>query len=64
MIWARPTAEVNGIWGGYTGVGAKTVIPSQAHAKFTFRLVGKQDPPFLLGGKLSCILGLRMPRSE
>ena len=44
QIWARPTAEVNGIWGGYTGVGTKTVLPSKAHAKFTFRLVGKQDP--------------------
>ena len=44
LIWARPTAEVNGIWGGYTGIGTKTVIPSQAHAKLTFRLVGKQRP--------------------
>jgi len=44
QIWARPTAEVNGMWGGYTGAGTKTVIPSKAHAKLTFRLVGKQDP--------------------
>ena len=44
QIWARPTAEVNGIWGGYTGAGTKSVIPSQAHAKLTFRLVGKQKP--------------------
>jgi acetylornithine deacetylase/succinyl-diaminopimelate desuccinylase-like protein len=43
LIWSRPTAEVNGIWGGYTGAGGKTVIPSQAHAKLTFRLVGKQN---------------------
>lgn len=44
QIWARPTAEVNGMWGGYIGAGGKTVIPSEAHAKFTFRLVGKQNP--------------------
>ena len=48
QIWARPTAEVNGMWGGYQGAGSKTVIPSQAHAKFTFRLVGKQNPKAIL----------------
>ncbi|HEY0566948.1 MAG TPA: M20/M25/M40 family metallo-hydrolase [Xanthobacteraceae bacterium] len=44
QISTRPTAEINGIIGGYTGEGAKTVIPGQAMAKVSFRLVGAQDP--------------------
>jgi acetylornithine deacetylase/succinyl-diaminopimelate desuccinylase-like protein len=44
QISTRPTAEVNGILGGYTGEGAKTVIPGKALAKVSFRLVGAQDP--------------------
>ena len=44
MIWSRPTAEVNGIWGGYTGAGFKTVLPAEAHAKVSFRLVSNQKP--------------------
>ncbi|MDP9101482.1 MAG: dipeptidase [Actinomycetota bacterium] len=43
-LWARPTAEVNGMWGGYTGPGHKTIVPTDAHAKVSFRLVTAQEP--------------------
>lgn len=46
--WARPTCDINGMWGGYIGDGAKTVIPSHANAKVSFRLVADQDPKKIL----------------
>jgi acetylornithine deacetylase/succinyl-diaminopimelate desuccinylase-like protein len=63
--WARPTCDVNGIIGGYTGVGPKTIVPSKATAKITCRLVPNQDPKKLtaaLEGILRSKLrpGLRM----
>jgi acetylornithine deacetylase/succinyl-diaminopimelate desuccinylase-like protein len=47
-IWARPTAEVNGLWGGHTGPGGKTIIPKAAHAKLSFRLVPDQEPATII----------------
>jgi len=60
QITTRPTAEINGIIGGYTGEGAKTVIPGEASAKVSFRLVGSQDP-FKIRDAFRAFVRARLP---
>lgn len=50
QLWSRPTVEINGMYGGYTGPGTKTVIPSTATAKLSFRLVPNQVPGKIIEG--------------
>jgi len=61
QIWARPTCDVNGIYGGYTGKGTKTVLPAQASAKVSFRLVGTQSPKAVIDS-FRAFVQARLPR--
>ena len=61
QIWSRPTCEVNGIIGGYTGDGFKTVLPSKASAKISFRLVGDQDPLVIRENFRAMVKGMLPP---
>jgi acetylornithine deacetylase/succinyl-diaminopimelate desuccinylase-like protein len=60
-LWARPTLELNGIWGGYSGPGGKTIIPASAGAKITCRLVPDQDPDRIAGLVRDAVLAAAPP---
>lgn len=62
--WARPTCDVNGVWGGYQGEGAKTVLPARAGAKVSFRLVPNQDPQKVTAGLRELLEPLVPPGAE
>jgi acetylornithine deacetylase/succinyl-diaminopimelate desuccinylase-like protein len=59
--WARPTLDVHGVVGGFTGAGAKTVIPARAKAKVSMRLVPRQDPDRVLAGLREAVAALATP---
>jgi acetylornithine deacetylase/succinyl-diaminopimelate desuccinylase-like protein len=61
QLWSRPTAEINSIFGGYTGPGTKTVIPARSTAKLSFRLVPNQEPAQILDG-LHRFIAERLPK--
>lgn len=63
-VGIRPALDVNGIWGGYTGEGTKTVLPSQAHAKITMRLVPDQDPQEVIESLTQYLNSLTPPGSR
>jgi acetylornithine deacetylase/succinyl-diaminopimelate desuccinylase-like protein len=58
--WLRPTLEINGMWGGYTGAGFKTVIPAKAYAKISCRLVPDQEP-YVIGKRIAEFLKEKAP---
>ncbi len=60
-LWARPTLEINGIWGGFSGEGQKTVLPAKAGAKISLRLVPDQAPDQIFELVKNHILGLELP---
>ena len=63
-LWGRPTVDITGIWSGYTGTGAKTVIPAEANAKVSFRLVPGQDPAAVIEGFRRFILERLPPEAQ
>ncbi len=63
-VWARPTLDINGIWGGFTGEGSKTVLPARASAKLSCRLVPDQDPDEILRLVSDRLRGLCPPTVE